>query len=72
MLWEGHRQGLPQYTGKNNLIEINGCCCCCCCKQMAGEKRDIIDMKCLKSENGEVLTKPHAVNEMETLYGEVT
>ena len=29
---------------------------------MAGERKDIIDMKCLKSENGEVLTGPHAVN----------
>ena len=29
---------------------------------MAGERKDIIDMKCLKSENGEVLTEPHAVN----------
>ena len=31
-------------------------------KQMAGERKDIIDMKCLKSENGEILTEPHAVN----------
>ena len=31
-------------------------------KQMAGERKDIIDMKCLKCENGEVLTEPHAVN----------
>ena len=30
MLWEGHRRGWPQYTGKNNLVKINGCCCCCC------------------------------------------
>ena len=29
---------------------------------MAGERKDIIDIKCLKSENGEVLTEPHAVN----------
>ena len=29
MLWESHRQGYPQYTGKNNLIKINSCCCCC-------------------------------------------
>ena len=29
---------------------------------MAGERKDIIDMKCIKSENGEVLTEPHAVN----------
>ena len=29
---------------------------------MTGERKDIIDMKCLKSENGEVLTEPHAVN----------
>ena len=25
MLWEGHRRGWPQYTGKN-LVKINGCC----------------------------------------------
>ena len=31
-------------------------------KQMAGERKDIIDMKCLKSENGEVLKEPNAVN----------
>ena len=31
-------------------------------KQMAGERKDIVDTKCLKSENGEVLTEPHAVN----------
>ena len=31
MLWEGYRWGWPQYTGKNNLVKINGCCCCCCC-----------------------------------------
>ena len=31
MLWEGHRRGKPQYTGKNNLVKINGCCCCCFC-----------------------------------------
>ena len=29
---------------------------------MAGERKDIIDTKYLKSENGEVLTEPHAVN----------
>ena len=29
---------------------------------MAGERKDIIDMKYLKSENGEVLTEPHAAN----------
>ena len=28
MLWEGHRQGKPQYTGKNNLVKINSCSCC--------------------------------------------
>ena len=28
MLWEGQRGGWPQYTGKNNLVKINGCCCC--------------------------------------------
>ena len=31
MLWEGLRRGWPQYTGKNNLVKINGYCCCCCC-----------------------------------------
>ena len=25
-LWEGHRQGWPQYTGKNNLVKVNDCC----------------------------------------------
>ena len=27
VLWEGHRRGRPQYTGKNNFVKINGCCC---------------------------------------------
>ena len=29
---------------------------------MAGERKNIIDMERLKSENGEVLTEPHSVN----------
>ena len=32
-------------------------------KQMAGERKDIVDMKCLKNESGEVLVEVDAVKE---------
>ena len=32
-------------------------------KQMAGERKDIVDMKCLKNESGEVLAEADAVKE---------
>ena len=32
-------------------------------KQMAGERKDIVDMKCLKNESGEVLVEADAVKE---------
>ena len=32
-------------------------------KQIAGERKDIVDMKCLKNESGEVLVEADAVKE---------
>ena len=32
-------------------------------KQMTGERKDIVDMKCLKNESGEVLVEADAVKE---------
>ena len=48
------QKGLDTKEGQRAVFRI--------AKQMADERKDIIDMKCLKSENGEVLTEPHAVN----------
>ena len=39
-------------------------------KQMAGERKDIVDMKCLKNEKGEILIKADAVNERWKKYME--
>ena len=39
-------------------------------KQMAGEKKDIVDMKCLKNEKGEILIEADAVNERWKKYME--
>ena len=39
-------------------------------KQMAGERKDIVDMKCLKNEKGEILIEADAVNERWKKYME--
>ena len=45
--------GLDTKEGQRSVYRI--------AKQMAGERKDIVDMKCLKNESGEVLVEADAV-----------